>query len=171
MNAQPVKTPETIVIQLEVISEDEQQPDIADIEEISREIVDYLRSNGYEVEPGYSGTKGIPGFEIVMDIYSSIHSHEALVAAALSFASSSLQCIIKVCDWRVQKEKKLRQTPYEVSLEVNGKSLTITAPDVESATKLVERFQQIHPEKVKQLSQGSMKIKVRVPKKQRRLKG
>src|SRR5260221_13102469 len=159
-----------IIIQLEVVSEDEQQPNIADVEEVSREIVTYLRSNGFTVEPRYTGTKGIPDLDVILHVFHIIHGHEALAAAVFSFASSAIKGIIKVCTWRAEKDKTRRKN-YEITLEVGDKPVTITSSDIEGATKLVEQLQRTYPEAAKQaLSQNNMKIKVRVPKKERRRK-
>ncbi len=156
-----------IIIQLEIVSEDDQQPDSPDVEEVSREIVDALRSSGYTVEPTYTGTKGPPAFDIVVHIYNVIHDNEALLTAVFMTTSSILQCIMKVRDRRAEKEKTHR-APIEISLEVNGKPLTVKASDVEDATKLVEQLRHTHPEAAKQaLPQTNVKTRVQVPKKKR----
>ena|GEM_PF-3498708 len=164
---QPRNNFQDIIIQLEIVAEDNQHPDIADIEEISREIVDQLRSSGYTIEPSYTGAKGNPLFDIIMHILNAVHSHEALIVAAFTFSSSILQVITKVRDRRDEKEKARRE-PLEIILEVKGKPIAIKTSDVHSATKLIELFQQTHSEVIKEVgSESDMKIKVRVPKKQR----
>src|SRR5713226_8238646 len=95
--------PQDIIIQLEIVPEDEQDADIADIEEVSREIVDYLRNSGYTVEPTYSGTKGNPAFDIVVHIYQFIHDNKELITAVLSTSSVAIQCLIKERDRRAEK--------------------------------------------------------------------
>ncbi len=159
--------PKDIIIQLEIVSEDEQQPDSADVEEVSREIVDALRSSGYTVEPTYTGTKGGPAFDIVVHIYNVIHDNEALLTAVFMTTSSILQCIMKVRDWRAEKEKT-RRAPIEITVEVNSKPLTIKASDVGSVTELLKQLQRTHPEVTKQvLPQTNVKTRVQVPKKKR----
>ena|SRR2546429_7264183 len=160
-------TPQDIIIQLEIVSEDEQQPDSAEVEEVSREIVDALRSSGYTVEPTYTGTKGNPAFDIVVHIYNIIHDNEALLTAVFMTTSSILQCIMKVRDWRAEKEKT-RRAPIEITLEVNSKPLTIKASDIGNATKLVEQLQRTHPEVAQQgFPQTNVKTRVQIPKKKR----
>jgi len=166
-NARSSDTPQDNTIQLEIVPEDNQQSDIADVEEISREIVDHLRSSDYTVEPTYTGTKGISLFDVIMHVFTTIHNHESLLVAVFTSSSSILQVIIKIRDWRDEKEKTHR-APLEIILEVKGKPITIKTSDAESATKLIEQLQHTHPGVTKEIVSGNdIKIKVKVPKKQR----
>jgi hypothetical protein len=161
---QPSNTSQVITIQLEIVPEDEQQPDIADVEEVGRECVDYLRSNGYIVEPTYTGTKGNPIFDIVVQVYNVIHDNKELLAAAFTTASIVLQYLIKERDKRAEEEKAQRPL-LEITLYVNGKAVS---PDAEISSKLVEQHQGVHPEGSQKVNpQNSVKIRVRVSKKQR----
>jgi hypothetical protein len=166
-NQQGFKVPSNLVIQLEIVSEEEHDPDSADIEEVSREMVDSLRENGYVVEPAYTGTKGIPIFDIIIHVSQFIHDNQEWIAATLSTASVALQYLMKVRDRLAEKEKAQR-SPLEITLYVNGQAVS---SDANSLTKSGEHPEGALPEaKGGRDSQGNAKIQVRVPKKKHHYK-
>ncbi len=58
---------QSLVMQLEILPRDAQQGDIADLDEVGRDIVSQLRQQGLHVEPFYTGNKsGSPIFDIVI---------------------------------------------------------------------------------------------------------
>jgi hypothetical protein len=165
-NQQAFKAPSNLVIQLEIISEDEQYPDIADIEEVSREIVDSLRENGYTVEPTYTETKGNPTFDIIVHIYQAIHDNKELITAMFSTASLAVQYLLKERDRRAGKEKTQR-SPLEITLYINDHAVSL---DTSNPTELAKQPQIALPKKADRVadSQDKARIQIRVPKTKRR---
>ena len=166
-NQQFTTNPQEIRIELEIVPEDDQLSNDTDVEEVSREVVDYLRSSGYTVEPAYTGIKGNPVFEIVIHIYKAIHDNEALLAAIFTSLPSILQCIMKVRDRRAEREKTHR-APLEVTLEVDGEPMTIKSSDAESVSNLLKQLHRAQSEgPMQDILPISLKTKVQVPKKKR----
>ena len=159
------KASSDLVIQLEIISEDEQYPDLADIEEVSREIVDTLRENGYTVEPTYTATKGNPTFDIIVHIYQIIQNNKDWIAAMFSTVSLALQFLIKERDRRAEKEKTQR-SPLEITLYVNDRAVSL---DPNSHVILIKQAESAIAEKEGEAknSQDKARIQIRVPKTKR----
>lgn len=167
-NQQSSQTPQNMTVQLEVVPEDTQQADIADVDEVGRSLVDELRSNRFTVTPTYTGKRGGPVFDILVQVPQFIHDNKDLLLGILDSVTIALQCLLLSSERRAEKEREQR-SPVNFILEVNGKSVIIERPDVESETKLREKLQSAHPEEIKKLSpQSSVKIRATVPKKQRR---
>src|SRR2546421_5375913 len=90
--------PQSMKIQLEVVPENAQEADIADIDEVGQSLVDELRNNGYTVNPTYTGKKGAPLFEILVPIAQFLHDNKDWLLAILSTVSPVLQFIQKERD-------------------------------------------------------------------------
>ena len=158
MNNQQGSFPvQNATIQLEVVPEDEQQVDIADIDEVGRDLFEQLRSKGYVVTPTVTGRKGGgPIFDILLQMPQFLHDNKDWLLASIP---PVLECLLILRDKRAEREKAKR-TPLKITLEVDGKPLTIETSDLNDAVKLVAQLQMTH-------SQSAMKIKVHVPKKKR----
>jgi hypothetical protein len=169
MNTSPsFSSNQSRAIQLEVASDDEQQADLADIDEIGQELVNELRKNQYTVSPTYTGKKGVPVFDVVLQIPLFIHANKELLTALFESLSLTLQCLLIVRNQRVEKEKE-RRVPLEFTLELDGNPITITAHNTKSAVELLKSFQETHPEATKKLTPASsVKVKAKVSKKRRR---
>ena len=159
---------QSMTIQLEVVPEDEEQEDIADTDEVRQSLVDELRSSGYTVNPAYTGKKGSPLFDILLQIPQFIHDNREVLLTMFDSLAVVFQCFLRVSEKRPEREKAQR-APLEFKLEVNGKTVTITAPDAESGMKILEKLQSTYPEEAKNLTpRSNIKIKAKVPKKKRR---
>src|SRR5205823_9936657 len=96
-----------------------------------------------------------------------LHDNKDWLLAILSTVSPVLQFVQKERDRRAEKEKAKRD-PLTLTLEVDGKVVTLTS-NAEDAAKLLEHFQSVHPQEAKRASpQSNVKIKVHVPKKKSR---
>ncbi|HEU5380892.1 MAG TPA: hypothetical protein VFV38_36175 [Ktedonobacteraceae bacterium] len=85
---------QSMMIQLEVVPENNEHPvDIADIDEIGRNIVDSLRENGYTVRPHYTGKMGSPVYDVLVHIYHLIHDNEEFLAALFTTVTAVLTFI------------------------------------------------------------------------------
>lgn len=142
-----------ILIQLEVVSDDEQQADVADIDEVGRDLFDELTENGYTVKPASTGKKGGgPLFDILLSIPRFVHDNK-------DWLEGLFDCLLIAISKRTEKEKTKR-SPLKITLEVNGKPVVIETENPKDAVKLLEEAQKTQHDAVK--------IKVRVPKKKRR---
>jgi len=146
------------LVQLEVVSEeDEQQTDIADVNEVGRSLFEQLATSGYTVKPSPTGRKGGgPLFDILLQIPPFLHDNKDWLLASIP---PLLQCLLIARDNRANQEKEKR-SPLKITLEINAKPMIIETTDLKDAIKLAEQLQENHPNKVK--------IQVSVPKKKRR---
>ena len=159
---------QTIAMRFEVIPEEMQQLDISDIDEVGQELIDELRNNGYSVNPAYTGKKGGPVYDILLQIPQFLHDNRELLLAIFDSIALTLHCVLLVRDRRTEREKE-RRAPLEFTLELDGKPITITVHNAESGVKLLESFQKAYPEETKKLtSTSSIKARAKVPKKKRR---
>ncbi len=158
-----------MTIQLEVVPEDEQAADIADIDEVGRSLVDQLRSSKYTVTPVYTGKKGgEPVFDILMQVPQFLHNNKDLLLEIFDSISLVLQCVLIARDRRTEREKAQRD-PLKITFEADGKPVTIETSDADSGAKLLEKLRTAHPEAVKKITpQSSAKIKASVPPKRKR---
>lgn len=159
---------QSMTIQFEVMPEDAQQTDIADVDEVGRSLVGELRSNRFAVTPTYTGKRGGSVFDILVQVPQFIHDNKDLLLGILDSVAIALQCLLLSSERRAEKEKEQRD-PIKLILEVNDKSVTIDRSDVENGTKLREKLQRTHPDEIKKITtRSNMKIKASVPRKKRR---
>jgi hypothetical protein len=166
---------QSITIQLEIVPEDAQQQDIADVDEVGRNIVDYIRERGYSVKPAYTGKMGGPLFDIFMQAYMVLQDNRevlATAAATLEFLSATLGFIN---DHKREPEKEKPQlisAPMliEISIPTSEGPWIVKAPDAETAIKVIEQLPVTSPEKLKKvIRHGKTKITTIVPKRKRNL--
>jgi hypothetical protein len=168
MTQQKFHSMQNNTIRFEVLPEEGQAVDIADIDDVGQDLVNELRKKHYSVDPAYTGKKGGPVYDILIQIPQFIHDNREILLAMFDTISLTLQCLLLARDRRAEREKE-RRAPLEFTLEVNGKPITITAHNAESGVKLLESFQQAHPEEAKKVTVSSdVKVKARVPRKRHR---
>ncbi len=86
------------------------------------------------------------------------------VIAALATLLASITPIIS----RILKDRQTKGL-VKITVEIDGKPISIEAPDKESETKLLERFQELHPTTSKQVTpESKVTISAKVPKRPRR---
>jgi hypothetical protein len=134
-----------MLVQLEVVSDDEQPADIADVDEVGRGLFDQLRQSGYTIKPTSTGRKG---GELLFDILLTI----------LGSIPPVLECLLIARD-RLAEREGGKRSPLKITLEVNDKPVVIEASDPEDVATLIKRLQITQHDAVK--------IKVRVPRKRR----
>lgn len=171
MRANEHSTPiQHMTIRLEVLPEDEHQADIAEIDEIGRNVVDDLRRNGYTVRPTYTGEMGGPVFDIIIQTYHIIHDNEELLAALFASVAATLT-LINEHNKREEKEKT-NHVPNSVEISFpmadKDKPLTIQTPDVEMAITILEKLKGTCSKEIKAVAPlTNAKIRIKVPKKKR----
>lgn len=176
---QPVDSvlPQPFSIFLEIVPEDEQDPDPTVINEVSRNVVDDLRQDGYEVEPLYTGQKG--GLELLFQVVT-----QALqtVGTAIWAQKDTINIISDLCTifgvaspvvmhlFRVGKRLPTPENKIQVSITIDGAEIEVTSSDMENDERLVhlaERFLAKHPT-AKPTPHSKVKVQGRVPKHQPR---
>ncbi len=167
-NQQSPLATQDLTIQLEVVSEDEQQ-DFADIDEIGRSLFEQLRSSGYTVTPASTGRKGGgPLLDILLQIPQFLQDNKELLLAMFESVALVLQCLFIARDRRTEIERAKR-APLRFTLLVDGKPLTIEAADFKEAAKLIVQFQKLYPDEAKKVTaQSKIEIKAHASKKRRR---
>src|SRR6266480_5636681 len=118
MSDQQSPQSQIMTIQLEVVPEDEEQEDIADTDEVRQSLVDGLRSSGYTVNPAYTGEKGSPVYDILIQIPQFIHDNKEVLLTMFDSIAVAFQCFLRVSEKRPEREKAQR-APLEFNLEVN----------------------------------------------------
>ncbi len=162
-----------ITVQFEIIPEDQQQ-DIGDVDEMGRNIVDYMRSSGYAVTPAYTGRMGGPLFDILVQAYTVLQDNRE----ALATAAPTLECLLLtlklIRDHNKQHEKENKHSistpmPIEITIPTSDGPWLIKAPDAEAAIRIMEQLPITSPEKVKKVTQhNSAKITTSLPRKRHR---
>ena len=148
---------QSMVIQLEVASDDEQPADIADIDEVGRSLFDQLTQSGYTVKPASTSMKGGgPLYDILLTMPQFLQDNKDWLLASMPLV---LECLLIVRKRHAEREKAMRP-PLKITLEVNGKPVIIEGNDPQEMVKLLKQLQVTQNNKVR--------IKVRVPRKKRR---
>jgi hypothetical protein len=164
---------QSMMIQLEIVSENnERQVDIADIDEVSRNIVDSLRENGYTVRPHYTGRMGSPVYDVLIHTYHLIHNNEELLVALFTFVTAVITFISNRTKQDVEEKKQHTLAQVEITfpiLDDKGTPVTIKASDPEAAITLLKQIKEVSSQETKTVgSENRVKIKINAANKKRR---
>ena len=163
---------QNLMIQLEIVPENEHQADIADIDEVSRNVVDSLRENGYTVKSQYTGRMGSPVYDVIIDIYHLIHDNEELLVALFTSVAAVLTCISTHTKQDAKEKKQHTLAQIEITfpmMDDKNRPVTIKAPDPETAITLLKHIKDVSAQGVKTVDSGSsVKIKMTAANKKRR---
>ena len=156
-----------VTVQLEIVPENAQREDVADIDEVARSIVDHIRISGYTVKPKYTGKMGGPVFDIFVQAYAILHDNKELLstaAAALEFISATLELIKGYIeqDGKDRNQPALVPTQIEITISTMNGPWIIKASDAEAAINVVKQLPIAEPEKVKTIALDNAKIKTSV---------
>jgi hypothetical protein len=158
---------ETIL--LEVLSEDMGQLDIADIAEInevSRNLLDGLQKAGYSVSVvhGSTRTKGSGSEPVVIAIVLQfLNDNKDWLLTEIPLLLGNLVSIRN----KLASGKNTKHPPIKMTLEIDGKPLTVETDNVEDAEELVKRIianQETKKDKKKK-KRSTANIKVHIPRK------
>ncbi len=167
-----------IAVQLEIVSEDEQDAGPATAAEVGQDAVDALRKNGYTVQPIYTGQRGgflVEVITLLENLPGDIWSHKD-VLDVLSALCTIFGTIIPIAKHMLQRDQKrvandkTQKLPIKITIEIDGAPISIEAHDLEaaeSAMKLAKHFQASHPTITEKVTPHSkVKIKGSIPKSQ-----
>jgi hypothetical protein len=155
---------DTIKVQLEVVPDDQRNFDPAELGQVARKVSEALSSEGYTIDPTYTGEKGGALFEIVQQLAHQIQTNKEILVALLSVAAPIVQYLFKVCERRLEESEKGRRSktegqPINITVIVDGAPISVDASDADNAAMLVEVFKASHPEVA---ANATLKSKVRV---------
>ncbi|MFL5625949.1 MAG: hypothetical protein ACJ788_10200 [Ktedonobacteraceae bacterium] len=163
------------IITLEVVTEDPHDADPALVDAVGRNTTDALRSDGYTIEPVYTGQRGGFLIDVVIPFLTTIWVQKDVILADGSALVTIFTPVILVAkhlkeahEKRVGKDAN-QQSPIKITTEIDGVPLSIEPPDLETAEaalKLAQRFQTAYPVVAAMVTpQSKVKVKGSVPKK------
>jgi len=158
-------------ITLEVIPDDPHDADPALVDAVGRDATDALRNDGYTIEPVYTGQRG-GGF--LVNVLATAWAQKDLILADGSALITIFTPVVSLAkrlheahEQRAGKDAA-QQSPIKITVEIDGASISIEAPDLENAEgaiKLAQRFQTQHPAVASQMTnQSKAKLKAGVSK-------
>ena len=150
-------TSQNITLTLEVVPEDPLNSDIALVDAVERDTANALRSEGYTVQPLYTGTRGSPLVEIITALSQILSTawanKEAIIAdvsglvAIITAATAVVGKARQAYEKRVGKDTA-QQYPISFTLDINGKLVPFAVSDTAQAEEIVQmaqRLQASHP--------------------------
>ena len=163
-NSQP------IMIALEIVPEDEQYANPAMIGEIGRSVINALKKDGYGVEPVYTGQRGGVLFIIPMFVELAVQAiavNKDLLIELFKVAEPVLGFLFRERDKQASNGQNMK-----VTVEIDGESISVEAPDVgsvERLMKLANRFWVEHPKVAANVTpQSKVRVKGSVSSSQQR---
>jgi hypothetical protein len=156
-NQQNTATSQPITLTLEVVPEDPLDSDPALVDAVGRDTADALRSEGYTVQPVYTGTRGGTLVEIIAFLSQALAAawanKEALIADVSGLVAILTAVAAVVTKARQAYEKRVgkdtaQQYPISFTLDINGTSIPFSVSDVGSAEdilKMAQRLRASHP--------------------------
>ena len=167
-------------ITLELVSEGVSELDLSVISAIGRDFVSSLQHEGYLVGPSDTSSK-TRGGELLVDIIQNLSNvatnawiHREMFENLLSDASSLITIcggVTAVLQHMVETYKKRAipgNDPLKITLEIEGKTVSVEASDVEqadAALKLARKYAIDYPDATRKItSQSKTKIKGTLPK-------
>jgi hypothetical protein len=174
-------TSQPITLTLEVLPEDPLNSDPALVDAVGRDTANALRSEGYTVQPVYTGTRGSSLIEIIAFLSQTLATtwvnKEILIADVSGLVTILTSAATVISKARQAYEKRVgkdtaQQYPISFTLDINGMSVPFAVSDVENAEdilKMAQRLQTSHPNIAHtDPSQSKAGVKASVPKQPQR---
>jgi hypothetical protein len=174
-------TSQPITLTLEVVPENPMDSDPALVDAVGRDTANALRSEGYTVQPIYTGTRGSPLIEIIAFLSQTLATawaNKEILIADVSGLVTILTAAAAVISKARQVYEKLvgrdtaQQYPISFTLDINGMSVPFSVADVASAEEILlmaQRLQASHPAlRGIDPSRSKSEVKASVPKQQPR---
>lgn len=152
-------------ITLEVIPDDPHNADPALVDAVGRKAADALRTDGYIIEPVYTGQRG-GGFlvDVLMPILATAWAQKEVILADGSALVTLFTPVIAIAKYlhvaheQCKGKDAAQQSPIKIAVEIDGAAILIEAPDLENAEaamKLAQRFCRQHPTIASQVTNQS----------------
>ena len=95
----------------------------------------------------------------LFNLFQQIKDPITLLAALATVVAGLVPIISRILKTRQTKDS------VKITVEIDGNAISIEAPDIENATKLLEHFQELHPTASKQVTpESEVTISAKVPK-------
>jgi hypothetical protein len=163
-------SPQQIRVELEIVAENPSEPDPGAMSEVEQNVEDALKKDGYTIEPVYTAEKGgflllmIPAIHLLAQI---VWMHKDQLMELLKVALPVVQYVLKERDKRAANNKQI----MKVTIEIDGAPIQIEGSDLESVSKLADKFRTSHPQVAEKVTlQSTVKVQGIVPKRQTRLR-
>ena len=165
-------------ITLEIVEEDQHDSDPELVEAVGRDTTEALSRDGFTLEPVYTGLRGGVIVTVVFSLLTAAWTNKDIILTDSSALVTLMRPVFTLTQHlREAHEKRIgkeafQQAPVKISIEINGASISIETPDLETAEgamALAQRFQAQHPTIASQVTpQSNVKVTGSVPKKPRR---
>src|SRR5260370_2302716 len=130
-------------ITLEVTPDDPHDADPALVDAVGRDTADALSNDGYTIEPVYTGTRG---GDFLVNVLATAWAQKDTILADGSALTTIFTPVVSFAKRlheahgrRVGKDAA-QQSPIKITVEIDGASISIEAPDRETAETLAQRF-------------------------------
>jgi hypothetical protein len=161
---------QTFTIHLAFVDADEQQPDPATVGETARQTVDDLRSQGYTVQPAYTGAKGGELF-----IIAGLISNKELLIALIGLATPILTFLLNRHEKRLDKEEQAAassqqaQQSTNIFITINQATAQVETADLDDNERLLHKLLAAQPDLIDTVTpESTPQIEVQVPPKPQR---
>jgi len=158
-------TPQTI--QLDFISADERHPDPATVGEFGHAVVKQLQSDGYDMQPLYTGEKG--GEHFILTIVQAVWDHKEIIASTVGSAIEGSATLIGNIIIIVEAVEKVRKKSKHEQQDSDNITVTIDGKEVISGPpKAVSQYMEQLKSKDTQDKRVGISVKVPAKPKKRR---
>lgn len=172
-------------IQLEILTVNSDETELALASAVRRDCIDELRNTGYSVHSLSTGQRSsdiaIQIITTLTDIATNAWAHKEVFERVLTDAVGLVtvctsvapvaKTVVGIFKKRTAKTSEL-QEPLKITIEIDGKPVTVEAANLEQAEaglKLAQQFHSTHPTVAQQVTaQSNVKIKAHLPQAQRR---
>jgi hypothetical protein len=81
--------------------------------------------------------------DLLSQIISLLNNSSVIIAASVTPTIIVIARFIRV--FLGDRSKEARKKPVKITIEIDGSTITVDAPNLENAAELVKRFQDLHP--------------------------
>jgi hypothetical protein len=168
----------TLSIQLAFVNADAQHPDPATVGEAARQAVGDLRSQGYTVQPAYTGAKGGDVFTIATQIGQNIVENKELLIALIGMSTPILTFLLDRHEKRLDKaeqaaasaqQQQQAQQSTNIYITINQATAQVETTDLDDNERLLRKLLDVQPDLIDTVTpESTPQIEVRVPPKPQR---
>lgn len=155
--------PQPLSVELEFVPEDERDADPAAVGDVGRRVVAALQKDGYNVQPVYTGKRFDLLFTLPLLMWAgqAVAENKDLLVELLKSVQPVIEYLFKAHEKKVPPSNT--QGQVKVAVEIDGAAVSVEAPDVASAERLIHlanTFRTAHPAVAANITPYS-KVKVR----------
>lgn len=139
----------TITIQVAFVPDETSaaMPDPALAEEVGRNVANKLTSQGYAIQPAYTGTRGGALFDVVFQTAQAIQDNKEFLMTLAGLAATIIPLYTQVRKERIDgdrgKDEQKTPPPSPITIVIdNNRTITPLPEEMESSDALLERLLQ-----------------------------